>query len=350
MFASEAQQDRILVVVGYPTGGAGGALAPEDAAQALASVAEARAYSSVIAVSPAYARVAASDLPETVTLLPDDAAFVFAPRLRSAAEDPLNAPMYQLPRRQSPYSDAVEELRATPTRVDYVCVEPRLADNTIALAALVCTETFANRTWAVADGDDSAQLLAAAAARAGLAGAELPDIYFGSPGAKAQIAALAPRDSLALKRLILEGICILRCFLRAGYHVRKNRVGVPGWALQTRGTWHSLLVGMFSIMPGDSDRSLQESAMESSSMRKLLCDATMRVLSNYFYFVFGDAEINYAGLLGAALARDAARGADSDFGRALLFPEREDHADIVAWHSPDVWDAIHAAYAASPRV
>ena len=233
----------------------------------------------------------------------------------------------------------------------YVSVEPRLAPDAFSLAALVCTETFFGRSWIVLDGTLDSLVDLSNGPSIESESITLPDIFIGNKEAKEQIASLPEKEKRGLKDLITEGICMLRCFLRAGYHVRKNRAPVPGWAVQTRSRWLSLITGAFSITSGEYDRTVQESFMESSSMRKLMCDATMRVLSNYFYYIFSPGGgIDFEGMLAFALAADARRGAESDFENPYLFPYSEHHRNIVAWHSPNVWDEIYKIYVSSDRV
>lgn len=336
-----ASSDRILVIVGYPTDENGDDVEHREAARALTDLGLDGPYERVLAVGSAYARVDSADVPENVVIIPDDAAFVFTPNARTISADAL--PPFQPQQKLSVFADQVAPLRASETHtVTYACVEPRLAADIFALAALVCTETFLRREWAVGD----ARLLRLLARGEATIVRDAPDIFFGSADMPAQIAALPTRDREGLKALITEGLCTLRCYLRAGYHVRQNRAAVPGWAIQMRGKWLSLITSMFSIMPGECDKNLQESVLESSSMRKLLCDASLRVLSNYFHYVYipSSRSADMATILTSALARDAGRGDEADLGNAMLYPDRPDHRNIVAWYSPHVWEALYAAF------
>lgn len=342
----EEGADRILVVVGYPKDADGEYISKVETAQLLSSI---TGYLRIYAVASEYRRIPDSELPASVVVIPDDAAFVFSPNVRTVAPEAL--PPYQPETKLSVFSNQLAPLRASITQtVTYVSVDPHLARDMFELASLVCTETFLKREWGTGD---AAALRALARGETSFLNRSAPDIFFGVEETSRQIDALSAKDRAGLRDLILEGICILRAFLRAGFHVRKNRTTVPGWAVQVKGKWLSLITSMFSVMPGECDRSLQESFMESTSMRKLLCDATLHVLSNYFYFVFSrrpGVDIDFDAILSSALAEDSERGAESDLNNPVLYPERSEHRNMVAWCSPRLWDRIYAVYVRSTMV
>lgn len=300
----------------------------------------------IFAVSTKYASISSIDVPSNIYIIPDEAALVFNHRARLPPADG-GFPLYQAPHNLSVYTERMASLRDTDAKVIYACMETRLARDAYSLAALVRTERYVNRLWLYGEGATLQNLvrfckgdLSVPTPRA------IPNIFTGPlPAIVVLRDKMTPRERRDFDALVAEGVCILRCYLRAGYHLRKNLCPIPGWAAQVSGRWLAGLIGAFAIQPGEIDKNLMESFLESSSMRKVLCEATLFSLSNYFTHTFPGVYVNER-VLKSAFDDEVAKGSgpDKNYLHPHLDAESDDHRDIVAWHSVKLWDHIFDAF------
>lgn len=292
--------------------------------------------STIFLIDRGYKFVLSSSLPYNVSVIPDDATRVFAAKV---GKHPSGVkPPYQAKPYLSSYHSRIEYLASTPAKVTYVCTDYKLAANAFELAALVKTETFENRFWLASPTGIRLSYY--------LRPYQLPDIFNGKENAVSVKNALPFYEKEALKELILQGIDSLRCFLTAGYHIQKNDKQVPGWALQTSGVWLALIIGMFQIIPGALDKTHQDETNDSSCMRKLLCDATLFVLSNYIYFIVKPLANEIVSVREMVMIADAKAPLASS-NHPSLYPNTDYHRDMIAWTSPELWKSIRERYASS---
>ena len=190
----------------------------------------------------------------------------------------------------SPFTSALLHLQSTGDWVIYICINPALAEDEFTLASLVKTATFENRLWATARRKNNGKDDRWHAEQPGIFCFDkpfaLPDIFNGSSTLMRRRRELPERAKLAMKELIIQGIDCLRAWLRSGFHVPKNKLRGPGWALQTGGVWNTLIISFFGVIPGAPDRFHQDDIFLDGSFRKLMTMATLRVLSNYFVCTF----------------------------------------------------------------
>lgn len=285
----------------------------------------AASYESVYLVASDYPRyIARSDLPENVTIVADHPANVFQPRLNKT---PFDVKLfYQAPLTRTPLAAVVAGLRDVDALVTFLCVDERIARNAWQLAAVVHTERLDARRWAFAS--STRELFAAPDA------VVLPNIFRGAEElAPAELEALAPRERAALRELIVEGVCTIRAYLRAGFSDHANHATVPGWAIQTYGTWLSLLTGLFKIVPGAYDINHQAEIMISSNMRNLYFSLSLWVVSNFLMYHNPVPAMK----MRALLAEHAPP------------PNANEHTtrNYAAWSSPPLWDAVYDKLVAS---
>ena len=202
-----------------------------------------------------------------VVVIPDYPSCVFLHRIHPDAPENIKL---------SPYSDNVIPLQQSNLEVAYVDVTPvseRSCSTRFELAALVKTETFNSKIFALSPEN----LIQAGDADF----SPLPDFFNG----KKDVLKSKIIHTAEFKNLILEGIDCVRACLSAGFHLGKNSSPVPGWCLQTGGVWYTLLISLFKIIPGAHDRFLFDDVLESSSLRRLLVSASISVLANLCFCV-----------------------------------------------------------------
>jgi hypothetical protein len=332
---------RILVIIG--------ARDLDQTIEAVSEMIDDGTYRSVYLVGVEYRSLQAADLPLEVVVIPDEPARVFTPKVRESANGvppPFQAPMYY-----SAYYKRMSFLSSTDAAVTFICVESRLASNIFELAAFVYPETVdsSKRLWLVIPDDASVSAIANPNAPVAI-----PDIFTGSEDMPEILSRLSPSNTMAFKALILQGIDTLRCFLRAGYHVLENNEQVPGWALQATSPWNALLIGIFQIIPGSIDKTHRQEMQESALMRKLLTDASLFVLSNYFANALSSdvgRQIPSTRDLKAAYEAAVASGASArrsqiESRNKILSACGEEYLkDMTAWSWPPLWDSIRVAYA-----
>jgi hypothetical protein len=274
-----------------------------------------------------------------VTIVADNASRVFEQPLRKEAYE--NQPPYQAPTRMSGYAEMVSIYRTSDFLVTYMCLDDTLARNAFELAALVCTGTFANRKWLV--GSNARNMVDSNLFT--VKPYELPKLFSGDRSLIAVRDTLIVSEKIAMKELVIQGIDLLRAHLITGFHIKKNVVPIPGWALQIKGTWLALIIGEFNIKPGSEDLSHREETIESSAMRAVLCHATLGVLSNYFYFGFPTNTFVSADSI-KEFARTAPLITSEDQKFLPTYDSPTYDLDILGWTNPAMWESIRAQYVA----
>lgn len=263
-------------------------------------------------------------LGSNVVMIPDDAAFTFI-RVLNKRFDSEAALSQQILPIVSPHVEFLMDeygASAQNRRVVFVSLDWRLAENAFDLAALLkisrmkfstsrwmCSRTTTldnvlamvsdlptnpnRRTWA--DCDDVAPMYAPLTRiddmQLMLENVKSIDqrVVFKETLFKMRYEQLSSSAKNALFDLIEEGLDIVRCHLRAGYHVSKNEAPVPGWALQCGGNWLSLIISVYGLKPRLRDFPLinQEYVCMDSWIRKQLCLYSISTLSSFFAFYTG---------------------------------------------------------------
>lgn len=337
---SAVEQSHTIVIVGHPNSDA-----YTDERLVNLFILLVQCDSVVFAVSTKYSSINSIDIPKNMYIIPDEPALVFNHRARLPPADG-GFPSYQAPHNLSVYTERMSSLRSTDAKVTYICVDPRLARDCYALAALVRTERYVNRFWFVGPYATLENLVRVCTGEEKVnVPVAIPNVFTGLPPAIMVLRDhMRPHERHAFDTLVLEGLCILRCYLRAGYHLRKNRGPIPGWAAQVGGRWLAGLIGVFAVQPGEIDKNLQESFLESSCMRMVLCEATLYALSNYFTFTFPKGRYVDEATLQAAYDDQVASGDGPYYLHPDMNERSEEHRDLVAWHSIKLWDGIYEKF------
>jgi len=169
----------------------------------------------VYLVDKAFIRVDKSELSDEIELIPDVPTRVFAHQLR---DPPLGGtPPFQANMYVSPYTGKMSELfrrSNSSVKVTCVCFDSEICDNTFELASLVCAQTFENTLWFVADPSVKTTLETVKPHR-------IPD-FVNSPFPETVeiLKSLPVREFEGFRELLMQGIDILRVFIKCGYHRR----------------------------------------------------------------------------------------------------------------------------------
>lgn len=283
-----------------------------------------------------------------INIIPDNAVRIFEHSRHSKAYD-THVP-YEAPARLSDYGQLFDKIRESDdSHVVFLCTNSLMANDSFELASIVCIKTFTNKFWLTGENANrvvSGQINVGSFEELKQVSSVLPNIYKGNCVEVRDN--LSDNDKQGLKRLIIQGIDILRCYLIAGYHLQQNNASVPGWAIQTRGEWLSLLIGAIDLRPGNVDYGHREEILESSEYRMILAHATLSVLSNYFYFCQEkDSFITLKEL------KEFGKSVEITPDQYLLLPPRGKDAkqdlinyesDLRGWINSDLWKQIRTKY------
>lgn len=204
-----------------------------------------------------------------IRLIPDSPGFVFAHR--PPPEPAESWPEYQAPHLASLWWEVARELTSFDeinTHVDWVCIDPKLASTAEQLAAFTKTEVLTNRRWKCVRNIVSLT----PKELTGKNWVIIPNIFSSSFNSS--------ENKISLD-LLEEGVCLIRSYLRAGYHLRQNNASLPGWAAQMGGVWMSLLIGILGIGQGEIDKNKQEAFFISAQFREAVTISSVNILANY---------------------------------------------------------------------